>query len=173
MRVFQDSLSHFSSCRDGTVVAPRVNYIEADKYVLPFELACQSKSPRIVSTSLDCLQVLLCFHWFLSAQSQSCEEEEGGRAAGSCCWLVKWGYSKSGCALKAALGTSGEAWSYNQLVPLVEQKAGCSEEGWDQFPALLSNTPCASILRLWPNRFVSIITRIVRNINIAIKSCWW
>lgn len=44
-------------CRDGTVVPPRANYIEADKYVLPFELACQSKSPRIVSTSLDCLQV--------------------------------------------------------------------------------------------------------------------
>uniref|UniRef100_A0A8C2HQD9 ADP-ribosylation factor guanine nucleotide-exchange factor 2 (brefeldin A-inhibited) n=1 Tax=Cyprinus carpio TaxID=7962 RepID=A0A8C2HQD9_CYPCA len=43
--------------RDGTVVPPRANYIEADKYVLPFELACQSKSPRIVSTSLDCLQV--------------------------------------------------------------------------------------------------------------------
>ncbi|TRZ03348.1 hypothetical protein DNTS_003131, partial [Danionella cerebrum] len=41
---------------DGTVVPPRANYIEADKYVLPFELACQSKSPRIVSTSLDCLQ---------------------------------------------------------------------------------------------------------------------
>lgn len=45
------------SSRDGTVVPPKANYIEADKYVLPFELACQSKSPRIVSTSLDCLQV--------------------------------------------------------------------------------------------------------------------
>ncbi|CAB1335935.1 unnamed protein product, partial [Coregonus sp. 'balchen'] len=33
--------------KDGTVVLPRANYIEADKYVLPFELACQSKSPRI------------------------------------------------------------------------------------------------------------------------------
>lgn len=74
-----------SSCRDGTVVAPRANYIEADKYVLPFELACQSKSPRIVSTSLDCLQVLLCFHRFLSAQSGS-REEKRGRAAGSA-WL--------------------------------------------------------------------------------------
>lgn len=48
----------FKSVRDGTVVPPKANYIEADKYVLPFELACQSKSPRIVSTSLDCLQVL-------------------------------------------------------------------------------------------------------------------
>lgn len=33
------------------------NFIEADKYFLPFELACQSKCPRIVITSLDCLQV--------------------------------------------------------------------------------------------------------------------
>ncbi|XP_041860724.1 brefeldin A-inhibited guanine nucleotide-exchange protein 2 [Melanotaenia boesemani] len=47
--------------KDGTVVAPRANYIEADKYVLPFELACQSKSPRIVSTSLDCLQKLIAY----------------------------------------------------------------------------------------------------------------
>uniref|UniRef100_A0A673BW90 SEC7 domain-containing protein n=1 Tax=Sphaeramia orbicularis TaxID=375764 RepID=A0A673BW90_9TELE len=45
----------------GTVVPPRANYIEADKYVLPFELACQSKSPRIVSTSLDCLQKLIAY----------------------------------------------------------------------------------------------------------------
>uniref|UniRef100_A0A665VUE8 ADP-ribosylation factor guanine nucleotide-exchange factor 2 (brefeldin A-inhibited) n=1 Tax=Echeneis naucrates TaxID=173247 RepID=A0A665VUE8_ECHNA len=43
------------------LVAPRANYIEADKYVLPFELACQSKSPRIVSTSLDCLQKLIAY----------------------------------------------------------------------------------------------------------------
>ncbi|XP_061695916.1 brefeldin A-inhibited guanine nucleotide-exchange protein 2 isoform X2 [Syngnathoides biaculeatus] len=47
--------------KDGTVVPPRVNYIEADQYVLPFELACQSKSPRIVSTSLDCLQKLIAY----------------------------------------------------------------------------------------------------------------
>ncbi|KAI4886422.1 hypothetical protein NFI96_015350 [Prochilodus magdalenae] len=46
---------------DGTVVPPKANYIEADKYVLPFELACQSKSPRIVSTSLDCLQKLIAY----------------------------------------------------------------------------------------------------------------
>uniref|UniRef100_A0A671X1D8 ARF guanine nucleotide exchange factor 2 n=1 Tax=Sparus aurata TaxID=8175 RepID=A0A671X1D8_SPAAU len=50
-----------SPSRDGTVVPPRANYIEADKYVLPFELACQSKSPRIVSTSLDCLQKLIAY----------------------------------------------------------------------------------------------------------------
>lgn len=53
---------HLVCIRDGTVVPPRANYIEADKYVLPFELACQSKSPRIVSTSLDCLQVCRVSH---------------------------------------------------------------------------------------------------------------
>uniref|UniRef100_A0A8C7UCF4 ADP-ribosylation factor guanine nucleotide-exchange factor 2 (brefeldin A-inhibited) n=1 Tax=Oncorhynchus mykiss TaxID=8022 RepID=A0A8C7UCF4_ONCMY len=47
--------------KDGSVVPPRANYIEADQYVLPFELACQSKSPRVVSTSLDCLQKLIAY----------------------------------------------------------------------------------------------------------------
>ena len=40
-------------------VKSKTNFIEADKYFLPFELACQSKCPRIVSTSLDCLQVCI------------------------------------------------------------------------------------------------------------------
>uniref|UniRef100_A0AAZ3REQ7 Mon2/Sec7/BIG1-like dimerisation and cyclophilin-binding domain-containing protein n=1 Tax=Oncorhynchus tshawytscha TaxID=74940 RepID=A0AAZ3REQ7_ONCTS len=35
--------------------------IEADKYFLPFELACQSKCPRIVVTSVDCLQRLIAY----------------------------------------------------------------------------------------------------------------
>ncbi|XP_028850185.1 brefeldin A-inhibited guanine nucleotide-exchange protein 2 isoform X2 [Denticeps clupeoides] len=47
--------------KDGIVVPPRAGYIEADKYVMPFQLACQSKSPRIVSTSLDCLQKLIAY----------------------------------------------------------------------------------------------------------------
>ncbi|OXB56635.1 hypothetical protein ASZ78_016190, partial [Callipepla squamata] len=38
-------------------VKSKTSFIEADKYFLPFELACQSKCPRIVSTSLDCLQL--------------------------------------------------------------------------------------------------------------------
>lgn len=38
-------------------IKSKANFIEADKYFLPFELACQSKCPRIVITSLDCLQV--------------------------------------------------------------------------------------------------------------------
>ncbi|CAJ0935471.1 unnamed protein product [Ranitomeya imitator] len=36
-------------------------FIEADRYFLPFELACQLKSPRVVSTSLDCLQKLIAY----------------------------------------------------------------------------------------------------------------
>nr|XP_005992094.1 PREDICTED: brefeldin A-inhibited guanine nucleotide-exchange protein 2 [Latimeria chalumnae] len=47
--------------RDGSPALPKANFIEADKYFLPFELACQSKFPRIVSTSLDCLQKLLAY----------------------------------------------------------------------------------------------------------------
>ncbi|MGH0159337.1 UNVERIFIED_CONTAM: hypothetical protein FKN15_064276 [Acipenser sinensis] len=39
----------------------KATFIEADKYFLPFELACQSKCPRIVSTSLDCLQKLIAY----------------------------------------------------------------------------------------------------------------
>lgn len=35
--------------------------IAADKYFLPFELACQSKSPRIVVTALDCIQKLIAY----------------------------------------------------------------------------------------------------------------
>lgn len=38
-------------------IKSKTTFIEADKYFLPFELACQSKCPRIVNTSLDCLQV--------------------------------------------------------------------------------------------------------------------
>ncbi|CAI5778238.1 A-inhibited guanine nucleotide-exchange 2 isoform X1 [Podarcis lilfordi] len=45
----------------GNETTPKANFIEADKYFLPFELACQSKSPRIVSTSLDCLQKLIAY----------------------------------------------------------------------------------------------------------------
>ncbi|XP_071576108.1 brefeldin A-inhibited guanine nucleotide-exchange protein 1-like isoform X1 [Temnothorax nylanderi] len=37
------------------------NVIIAEKYFLPFELACQSKSPRIVVTALDCLQKLIAY----------------------------------------------------------------------------------------------------------------
>lgn len=34
---------------------------EADRYFLPFELACNSKSPKIVITALDCLQKLIAY----------------------------------------------------------------------------------------------------------------
>ena len=35
----------------------RAGFVKADKYFLPFELACQSKCARIVNIALDCLQV--------------------------------------------------------------------------------------------------------------------
>uniref|UniRef100_A0A803VQF1 ARF guanine nucleotide exchange factor 2 n=1 Tax=Ficedula albicollis TaxID=59894 RepID=A0A803VQF1_FICAL len=53
--------SELENQREGTAAPPKANFIEADKYFLPFELACQSKSPRIVSTSLDCLQKLIAY----------------------------------------------------------------------------------------------------------------
>lgn len=37
------------------------NIINAEKYFLPFELACESKTPRIVVTALDCLQKLIAY----------------------------------------------------------------------------------------------------------------
>lgn len=37
------------------------NIINAEKYFLPFDLACQSKTPRIVVTALDCLQKLIAY----------------------------------------------------------------------------------------------------------------
>ncbi|KAJ8305728.1 hypothetical protein KUTeg_016273 [Tegillarca granosa] len=36
-------------------------FVEADRYFLPFELACQSKCSRIVNTALDCLQKLIAY----------------------------------------------------------------------------------------------------------------
>ncbi|CAB3369386.1 Hypothetical predicted protein [Cloeon dipterum] len=37
------------------------NIVSAEKYFLPFELACQSKGTRIVVTALDCLQKLIAY----------------------------------------------------------------------------------------------------------------
>ncbi|XP_057662143.1 brefeldin A-inhibited guanine nucleotide-exchange protein 1 isoform X1 [Diorhabda carinulata] len=37
------------------------NILTTEKYFLPFELACQSKSARIVVTALDCLQKLIAY----------------------------------------------------------------------------------------------------------------
>lgn len=43
---------------NGQGILPNYNeFILADNYFLPFELACQSKSTKIVIIALDCLQV--------------------------------------------------------------------------------------------------------------------
>ncbi|XP_056019394.1 brefeldin A-inhibited guanine nucleotide-exchange protein 1-like isoform X4 [Ostrea edulis] len=39
----------------------KAGFVEADKYFLPFELACQSKCARIVNVALDCLQKLIAY----------------------------------------------------------------------------------------------------------------
>ena len=36
-------------------------HIDAEKYFLPFELGCQSKSPKIVVSALDCIQKLVAY----------------------------------------------------------------------------------------------------------------
>ncbi|KAK5979880.1 brefeldin A-inhibited guanine nucleotide-exchange protein 2, partial [Trichostrongylus colubriformis] len=41
---------------NGVVLPDKERIVEADRYFLPFELACKSRSPKIVITSLDCLQ---------------------------------------------------------------------------------------------------------------------
>lgn len=51
---------------DGTSAAlplpkAKAGNLEAERYFLPFELACQSRSPRIVTTALDCTQKLIAY----------------------------------------------------------------------------------------------------------------
>ncbi|XP_037068688.1 brefeldin A-inhibited guanine nucleotide-exchange protein 2-like [Pollicipes pollicipes] len=50
---------------DGSSVLPLPKQdstgFRADKYLLPFELACQSKSAKIIVTALDCLQKLIAY----------------------------------------------------------------------------------------------------------------
>lgn len=41
------------------VLPSKAQFIYADRYFLPFDLACHSKSPRIIIIALDCLQVTL------------------------------------------------------------------------------------------------------------------
>uniref|UniRef100_A0AAZ3QU93 SEC7 domain-containing protein n=1 Tax=Oncorhynchus tshawytscha TaxID=74940 RepID=A0AAZ3QU93_ONCTS len=57
-------ISHTLHKSDSSTLPPiksKTSFVEADKYFLPFELACQSKCPRIVITSLDCLQKLIAY----------------------------------------------------------------------------------------------------------------
>ncbi|KAF1771775.1 hypothetical protein GCK72_003603 [Caenorhabditis remanei] len=49
------------SSNNGEYLPDAGTLIEADRYFLPFELACNSKSPRIVITALDCLQKLIAY----------------------------------------------------------------------------------------------------------------
>ncbi|VDO69404.1 unnamed protein product [Heligmosomoides polygyrus] len=46
---------------NGVVLPDKERITEADRYFLPFELACKSRSPKIVITSLDCLQKLIAY----------------------------------------------------------------------------------------------------------------
>ena len=63
----EDTSSALPLPKDSTTI------IVAEKYFQPFELACQSRSPKMVITALDCLQVKkkldhtirsICFNFF-------------------------------------------------------------------------------------------------------------
>ncbi|KAL5248280.1 hypothetical protein ACHWQZ_G017457 [Mnemiopsis leidyi] len=54
-------VSKASKSKDGSHHLPEAGVILADDYFKPFQLACQSRSPRIVSTALDCLQKLIAY----------------------------------------------------------------------------------------------------------------
>lgn len=58
-----DKLNHTITPKNAeeTILPSKIKFVEADRYFLPFELACQSKTPRIVVTSLDCLQKLIAY----------------------------------------------------------------------------------------------------------------
>ncbi|VDM45102.1 unnamed protein product [Toxocara canis] len=45
----------------GNVLPSHMQFVHADRYFLPFDLACHSKSPRIVVIALDCLQKLIAY----------------------------------------------------------------------------------------------------------------
>lgn len=50
-----------STSTNGEYLPDASAFIEADRYFLPFELACNSKSAKIVITALDCLQKLIAY----------------------------------------------------------------------------------------------------------------
>ncbi|XP_053393840.1 brefeldin A-inhibited guanine nucleotide-exchange protein 1-like isoform X3 [Mercenaria mercenaria] len=63
-KIKNDSQSQASSENDKSSALPmpkQAGFVDADKYFTPFELACQSKSPRIVNITLDFLQKLIAY----------------------------------------------------------------------------------------------------------------
>lgn len=45
----------------GNVLPSHMQFVQADRYFLPFDLACHSKCPRIIVIALDCLQKLIAY----------------------------------------------------------------------------------------------------------------
>ncbi|KAL4236729.1 Brefeldin A-inhibited guanine nucleotide-exchange protein 1 [Mactra antiquata] len=63
-KIKNDSQSNPGSGDDNSSALPmprQAGFVDADKYFTPFELACQSKSPRIVNITLDFLQKLIAY----------------------------------------------------------------------------------------------------------------
>lgn len=83
-------------------VKSKTSFIEADKYFLPFELACQSKCPRIVITSLDCLQV-----------SKESAEPTYHSLFAFCLWNVTYGIFKISLLFKNCCSLGGPCTSFH------------------------------------------------------------
>lgn len=54
-----NSVSKEGDSKSSALPVPKTDgpVVDAEKHFLPFELACQSRSSRIVVTALDCIQV--------------------------------------------------------------------------------------------------------------------
>jgi brefeldin A-inhibited guanine nucleotide-exchange protein len=57
LQAYESEHRHQQATSSSAIVPSLHHFINADRYFLPFELACASKSPRIVVIALDCLQV--------------------------------------------------------------------------------------------------------------------
>ncbi|KJH41584.1 hypothetical protein DICVIV_12443 [Dictyocaulus viviparus] len=59
--VLEELKAESTDGHNSVILPDKERIIEADRYFLPFELACRSKSPKIVITALDCLQKLIAY----------------------------------------------------------------------------------------------------------------
>lgn len=55
------SATEATGSSESSALPSRSSVIDAEKYFVPFELACSSKSPKIVMTALDCIQKLIAY----------------------------------------------------------------------------------------------------------------
>lgn len=108
-------------------IKSKSTFIEADKYFLPFELACQSKCPRIVSTSLDCLQV--------SELSRACDISCTGG-------FIEWAYT-----VNMWLGVMGGC-QYHISICCISSRLGAKQFWCDLFDQPVVCQKCITCMRI-------------------------